>query len=224
MLKLAQYLGSALTSMGATVKYTRTTNAQNPSIEERGRMGAGADLFVSLHTNAADDPEARGVITYYSIQQPQNRGFAVSLGEAIANTMGNQFRGAETRTLPSNPNLDYYGVIRSSVAAGAKISFLLEQGFHTNPEDCAFLSNEANLKKLAMTEARVIGEYLGLRPTPAPTPPGCVFYYTVQPGEYLYIIGKKFGVPWQTIAAANGLTEPYIIQPGERLIIPMPTA
>ena len=47
--------------------------------------------------------------------------------------------------------------------------------------------------------------------------------YTVQPGDYLYSIGLNFGVPWQSIAAANGITSPYTIYPGEVLLIPSST-
>ena len=44
--------------------------------------------------------------------------------------------------------------------------------------------------------------------------------YTVQKGDSLYKIGKKFGVPWPKIAAANGIKPPYTIYPGQVLIIP----
>jgi LysM repeat protein len=44
--------------------------------------------------------------------------------------------------------------------------------------------------------------------------------YTVQPGDYLSLIGQKCGVSWQSIASANGLVSPYVITPGEILKIP----
>ncbi len=44
--------------------------------------------------------------------------------------------------------------------------------------------------------------------------------YIVQPGDYLSLIGQKFGVSWQSIAQANGIQSPYIIYPGEKLTIP----
>ncbi len=46
--------------------------------------------------------------------------------------------------------------------------------------------------------------------------------YIVQPGDYLVLIGLKFGVPWQSIAQANGIAAPYLIFPGESLAIPSP--
>lgn len=44
--------------------------------------------------------------------------------------------------------------------------------------------------------------------------------HTVQPGENLFRIGLKYGVPWQTIAAANGLTSTRIYV-GQQLRIPV---
>jgi len=45
--------------------------------------------------------------------------------------------------------------------------------------------------------------------------------YTVQPGDSLSLIGQKLGVPWQTIAEANGIQPPdYVITPGQVLIVP----
>ena len=45
--------------------------------------------------------------------------------------------------------------------------------------------------------------------------------YTVQPGDSLSLIGQRLGVPWQTIAEANGIAAPdYVITPGQVLIIP----
>lgn len=49
----------------------------------------------------------------------------------------------------------------------------------------------------------------------APAP--VVRTYTVQPGDYLSIIGPKVGVEWQTIARLNGIGAPYTIYPGQVL-------
>ncbi len=45
--------------------------------------------------------------------------------------------------------------------------------------------------------------------------------YTVQPNEGLSSIAKKFGIDYLTLAIANGIEAPYIIQPGQVLIIPV---
>lgn len=54
---------------------------------------------------------------------------------------------------------------------------------------------------------------------PQPTPGGT---YIVQPGDTLEGIGRRFGVPWPSIAQANGIEEPYTIRIGQELVIPAP--
>ncbi|NOH14041.1 MAG: LysM peptidoglycan-binding domain-containing protein [Chloroflexi bacterium] len=44
--------------------------------------------------------------------------------------------------------------------------------------------------------------------------------YTVQKGEYLAQIARKFGINWVTIANLNNLTSPYIVYPGQVLNMP----
>jgi LysM repeat protein len=44
--------------------------------------------------------------------------------------------------------------------------------------------------------------------------------YVVQSGDTLRAIGDKFGVAWQSIAAANGLSLDTVLQPGQQLVIP----
>jgi uncharacterized protein YkwD/LysM repeat protein len=44
--------------------------------------------------------------------------------------------------------------------------------------------------------------------------------YTVQPGDTLSTIGERFGMAWETIAAANNLTQWSLLQIGQTLVIP----
>jgi LysM repeat protein len=44
--------------------------------------------------------------------------------------------------------------------------------------------------------------------------------YTVQSGDTLWSIGQRYGVSWQLIASENGISSPYLINPGETLTIP----
>lgn len=44
-------------------------------------------------------------------------------------------------------------------------------------------------------------------------------YYTVKKGDNLSKIGKKYGIPWQHIASVNGIKAPYVIYPGQKLLI-----
>lgn len=56
---------------------------------------------------------------------------------------------------------------------------------------------------------------------PPPPPPGCTIVHVVQRGEYLKQIAARYGVGWQTIAQYNGLSNPNLIYPGQRLRIPV---
>jgi lipoprotein NlpD len=57
-------------------------------------------------------------------------------------------------------------------------------------------------------------------PAPAPAPPASGRTHVVQQGENLFRIGLKYGVPWQEIAQANGITDPTQVKVGQRLVIP----
>ncbi|MYS21076.1 Transglycosylase SLT domain-containing protein [Streptomyces sp. DvalAA-14] len=61
----------------------------------------------------------------------------------------------------------------------------------------------------------------GTTPQPARTTT-----YVVNAGDYLVAIARSQHVPggWQAIASANGITSPYVIQPGQRLKLPAGSA
>ncbi|MBE6558661.1 MAG: N-acetylmuramoyl-L-alanine amidase [Ruminococcaceae bacterium] len=163
---LAGYLKAELEALGFEVMLTRNAITEDPSLEERGRMAGdnGAVLFLSLHSNApgsATPPEKykdiKGVLVIYSLSdEERNLPIALAFGDAVAACMDTQNRGAITRTYPDQPGIDYYGVLRHSVASGCNCAFIIEHGFHTNPDDAAFLNSDACMAKLAKVEAEVI--------------------------------------------------------------------
>ena len=53
--------------------------------------------------------------------------------------------------------------------------------------------------------------------TPGPTPQ---FTHVVQSGETIFLISLRYGVVWTDIAAANNIAAPYVIFPGQTLVIP----
>jgi uncharacterized protein YvpB/LysM repeat protein len=44
--------------------------------------------------------------------------------------------------------------------------------------------------------------------------------YTVQPGDYLIALAKRFGTSWKELAELNSISYPYIIHPGQVLSFP----
>ncbi len=168
--RLALHLKAALEARGFDILLTRPNLEDDPALDVRGHMAGenGAILFLSIHSNApgsATPPErynlVRGSEVYYSLTDPdRNAGIARALNAAIVATMGTEDRGVKTRSFPDQPDVDYYSVIRNSVASGCRQAFIAEHGFHTNPDDAAFLTNEDCLRALAEAEAEALAGVL----------------------------------------------------------------
>ncbi len=168
--RLALHLKAALEARDFEVILTRPNLDDDPALDVRGHMAGerGAILFLSLHSNApgsATPPEryhaVRGSEVYYSLTDPdRNAEIARALNAAIVATMQTEDRGVKTRSYPEEPDVDYYSVIRNSVASGCKQAFIAEHGFHTNPEDAAFLTSEDCLARLAEAEAEALASVL----------------------------------------------------------------
>ena len=164
--KLACYLKDCLEAKGFTALLTREQVEDEPSLEARGKLAGdvGACLFLSLHSNAPGSATpadvyhtVRGSEVYYSLaDETRNAPIAYALNAAVVKTMGTVDRGIKTRSYPDQPGVNYYSVLRHTAACGCPTAFLIEHGFHTNPEDAAFLSNDRCLRRLAEAEAEVI--------------------------------------------------------------------
>ncbi len=61
-------------------------------------------------------------------------------------------------------------------------------------------------------------------PSVVPTPAATPLVYVVERGDQLGRIAQLFGVTLQAIQDANGITNPNLIVPGQRLVIPSPSA
>lgn len=161
MWKLSNYLKAALVRCGIEANLTRTEK-EDPSLTDRGSRAKGSDIFISQHSNSANC-QARGVECFYSVRIPGDKEWAGKLSAAVSKLMGNNDRGAKTRESETTKGYDYYGVIRAAVAAGVSHVFLIENGFHDNATDEAFLKTDFNLELIAETQAKVICELLGVK-------------------------------------------------------------
>jgi N-acetylmuramoyl-L-alanine amidase len=167
--KISLELKKLLEADGATVLFTRDNGAYVPEIEERriDTYKMNPDMFISIHSNApgANAPnysEIRGSEVFYSITDPEvNADIALLLNNAVVKAMGTHDRGIKTRRYPGNENLDYYSVIRNSALSGCKRAFLIEHGFHTNPEDSAILQSDEGLYRIASAECDVLCKIFG---------------------------------------------------------------
>ena len=107
----------------------------------------GADYFISIHTNASENPQARGVEAF-SYSQPSR---AFSLGERIVENLS-AVTGFPDRGMKTRPGL--YVLRRTDMPA-----VLVEIGFITNPAEAALM--DSNPALFARGIYNGIVEYLG---------------------------------------------------------------
>lgn len=159
MWKLSNYLKNYLEQQGFDVLLTRTEQ-ENPTLTERAMRAAdwGADMLISQHSNSANG-QVKGVEVYYSMTQPGDEPFAAGLAAAQAKLMNTIDRGAKLRESTTDPGLDYYTIMVVAQQNGVPHVFLIENGFHDNVQDEAFLLNDEKLRALAKLQAQHIAKY-----------------------------------------------------------------
>ena len=111
-------------------------NDNNSSVTERVRQANawGADIFVSLHTNASVNPSANGAeMLIYSIGSTE----AYRLGEDILENL-TRTTGIRSRGIVERPGL--YVLRRTRMPA-----VLVEMGFITNRSDAELMANSPEL-------------------------------------------------------------------------------
>ena len=140
---------------GVKVDLVRKNINDNPTLAQRSAMGEGYDLYLSIHSNAAG-PTVRGTEVWDSVEKP-NRVLAKAICDSTAELFNHRNRGVKYRE-GSQPGFNYYGELRFNQAKSAMI---VENGFHTNAEDCLFFKN--NHKQLAVVQARAIASLYGLK-------------------------------------------------------------
>jgi N-acetylmuramoyl-L-alanine amidase len=173
---------------GVEVILTRRSDAYLP-LRARTQLAnrMGADLFLSIHANAAQDPRARGVETYYLDLATESEAQVVAARENAATregmhdlpnlvrtiTMNNKLN--ESRDLAAmvqrhiirevrelHPAVQDLGVKQAPfvVLIGANMpSVLAEISFLTNQEDAAFLETDAYRDRIADALLQAILEY-----------------------------------------------------------------
>ncbi len=116
-------------------------------------------LVVSIHHNAAVDPEARGVEAVYVEGWPETRALAERLARCVAEATGLPLRG----TLPDQRTaVGRLGILRDTQPLAA----LVECGFLTNPADA--LAIRSRPQDFGLGVARAVLEHLGVGPVPEP--------------------------------------------------------
>lgn len=166
---LQQLLKAKLEQLGITVTTTRTDKDQDLALVSRGECAKGADLFLSLHSNAASTAQPNWVVGICFRQDDnsdideRSRQIATALSSAVAQVMGVTYQidtKASSKDRDGDGRLDdYYGVLRGAHRVGT-VGVILEHGFHTHEATARWLLDKDNLEKLAQIEAQVIAAWL----------------------------------------------------------------
>ena len=161
-------LKAELEGYGIQVKTTRADKNKDMDLEARGRAAKDSDLFLSLHSNGADKESVDYVVAMYQVDDncgemdEQSKAVALLLANCVAEVMGAAPMTWSTQSSADRDGNgykdDYYGVLRGAHSVHTP-GVIIEHGFHTNPEDSAFLQKDRCLKKLAKIEAEVIDKY-----------------------------------------------------------------
>jgi len=145
-----------LEEQGVEVVVTRGRN-EKPSLTARAQVSnaAGADLFVSIHSNAASNSgwsAPRGLMIYTSAPGP------TAARNRAAEDILAQMRLAGVKIWGNGLAHANYTVLTATTAPAV----LIEYGFHTNREDTALLKDGAYRQKLAEATARGVCVFLGV--------------------------------------------------------------
>ncbi|MDZ7640479.1 MAG: N-acetylmuramoyl-L-alanine amidase [Desulfurivibrio sp.] len=189
-LRVAKLLAEALRQQGSEVLLTRRRDLYLP-LEERTAIAnsRGADLFISIHANAAANHQARGVETYVldmiasddqamrlaaleNASSTRNFSELQSIVEELLNQTKLQesiqlAEAVQTTTVDSlrqryGNDIQDRGVRRAPfvVLLGARMpALLVEMGFLSNPEEEKRLADDEYLNQLAHSIAAGIGRY-----------------------------------------------------------------
>ncbi|HWP97400.1 MAG TPA: N-acetylmuramoyl-L-alanine amidase [Syntrophomonadaceae bacterium] len=97
---------------------------------------AGADLFISIHTNAVPSPSWSGAQAFYKPGSPESKAVAVGIQKELQRILGNTKRSAGAG--------NYYVLKNVQMPA-----VLVEVGFISNPEEGRLLANSQYQDRVA---------------------------------------------------------------------------
>ena len=116
------------------------------SLSDRTKLGKTlkADLFVSLHCNHSDNPDARGVEVYASRKQKEFSKPSVFIGyqieRALCEAIGYDGRGVKFAN---------FQVLRKATDYCAAV--LIELGFLSNWDEESYISDNHNIERIALS-------------------------------------------------------------------------
>lgn len=153
-------LKEELEKRGFTVITTRKDQKTDLGLESRGKASKGCDLFLSIHSDAADNANVDRPLACCTVTKEAND-LGQKLANTVAKTMGTNQNGIIWNKAQSDGR-DWYGVLRGATSIGTP-AILLEHSCHTNKRSTEWLLNKDNLRKLAIAEADLLADYFKVK-------------------------------------------------------------
>lgn len=203
-LQAAEYMYQRLQELGIPSTITRDTDETLDRDERINRIfnSFGDDPNVILVSNHINAGGGEGAEVVYALRNDS------TLADSILNNIGEAGqikRKTYQRRLPEDPSRDYYFIHRLT---GQIEPVLVEYGFIDNANDSQKLKN--NLLDYVEGAVKALAEYSGYDYFPPNQSENNNNTYTVQRGDTLYSIAKRYNISVDELKSLNNLTSDNI--------------
>lgn len=174
--KLHNYLAEELKQFGFEVIKTRADQTKDMGLVARGKASKGCDLFLSIHSNAAD-----AEYVDYPLVITMQDGKGDKLGLAFAKNVERLMDTWQDGKIIKKKGTfggEWYSVLEGARQVGT-MGMIIEHSFHTNEKATRWLLVDANLREMAKAEAEIIAAHFGIQ-----KPTEDVGTYEVRVGKY----------------------------------------
>ena len=207
-LKISKYIKKRFDELGIDSTLTReddiTLNPIDRVNKALGIYGNDSDVIIlSNHINAGSGDGAEVI---YALRNNDK------LSKLILNELeliGQNTRKAYQKRLTADPSKDYYYMLRNTPNTE---SIIIEYGFlDSKGDDVELLKNK--YEQLAEALVKAVANYIGVQYSEKPS-----YYYTVQKGDTLWSIAKKFNTSVDKLKDINNLNN-NLLSIGQELLI-----
>lgn len=210
-------LGAFIVVSGSHVSVPRTAPLKAASAKASAVFLSSPDSYTVQPGNTLGSIAAQfhtTVATLVSLNHLANPNL-IQVGEVI--TLGGNTSNQGSSTAASPSFTTSYGSY--TVQPGNTLSGIAAQ-YHTTVANLVAMNHLSNPNALQVGQVLQVGGAPSQAASTAPATHQSSTSYTVQPGNTLGQIASQFGLSWQTLAAANHLSNPNALQVGEVLSIP----